>query len=95
MAAALMEEEAKRDSIAKVIQMAQSKCAELAGVDESLEELLSQLQLLATECLEKMKPSKHIIQWVWLITKWAWLHTLFGCTVYCVCVCAGLQYYDV
>ena len=60
MTATLLEEESKRDSLAKVIELAGAKCAELAGVNETLEELLSQLQPLVDECREKMKPSQHI-----------------------------------
>ena len=60
MTATLLEEETKRDSLAKVIELAGAKCAELAGVNETLEELLSQLQPLVDECVEKMKPSEHI-----------------------------------
>ena len=60
MAATLLEEETKRDSLAKVIELAEAKCAELAGVNETLEELLSQLQPLVEKCMEKMKPSEQI-----------------------------------
>ena len=64
MATTLMEEETKRDSLAKVIELAEAKCAELAGVNETLEELLSQLQPLVDDCREKMKPSQHITRYV-------------------------------
>lgn len=60
MAATLLEEETKRDSLANVIELAEAKCAELAGVNETLEELLSQLQPLVVECTEKLKPSERI-----------------------------------
>lgn len=60
MTANLLEEETKRDSLAKVIELAGAKCAELAGVNETLEELLSQLRPLVDECQETMKPSQHI-----------------------------------
>lgn len=60
MAATLLEEETKRDSLAKVIELADAKCVELAGVSETIEELLSQLQPLVDECVEKMKPSEQI-----------------------------------
>ena len=66
MATTLLEEEAKRDSLAKVIELAGGKCAELAGVNETLEGLLSQLQPLVDDCQEKMKPSPHIIRYMYL-----------------------------
>ena len=66
MAATLMEEENKRDSLAKVIDSAGLKCAELAGVGETVEELLSQLQPLVDNCRSQLKPSEHIKRWVWL-----------------------------
>ena len=59
MTAKLVEEEGKRDSMAKVIQVAETKCAELANADETLEDLLSQLQPLVTNCRSKLKPSNH------------------------------------
>lgn len=62
MAAALLEEENKRDSLAKVIDLAGTKIAELASVGESLEKLLSQLQPLVDDCQSRMKPSEHIIK---------------------------------
>lgn len=60
MATTIMEEECKRDSLAKVIDLAGAKCADLAGVGETLEQLLSQLQPLIEECKSKMKPSELI-----------------------------------
>lgn len=60
MATTLLEEESKRDSLAKVIDLAGTKSAELASVGESLEKLLSQLQPLVDDCQSKMKPSEHI-----------------------------------
>ena len=60
MAATLLEEENKRDSLAKVIDLAGTKTAELASVGDSLEKLLSQLQPLVDDCQSKMKPSEHI-----------------------------------
>ena len=60
MAASLLEEENKRDSLAKVIDQAGAKSAELAGVGESLDKLLSQLQPLVDDCQSKMKSSEHI-----------------------------------
>ena len=65
MAATLMEEESKRDSVAKVIEQAGAKCAEMAGVGETVEEMLSQLQPLVDECHRRLKPSEHITRWVW------------------------------
>ena len=60
MAATLEEEESKRDSVARVIEQAGEKCAEMAGVGETVEELLGQLQPLLDDCHGKMKPSEHI-----------------------------------
>ena len=62
MAATLLEEENKRDSLVKVIDIAGTKSAELASVGESLEKLLSQLQPLVDDCQSRMKPSEHIIK---------------------------------
>ena len=59
MTAKLVEEEGRRDSMAKVIQVAETKCAELASADETLEDLLSQLQPLVSNCQSKLKPSSH------------------------------------
>ena len=64
MAATLLEEETKRDSLAKVIELAGTKCAELAGVNETLEDTLSQLQPLVNEYREKLKQSKHITRYI-------------------------------
>ena len=64
MAATLLEEETKRDSLANVIELAEAKYAELAGVNETIEELLSQLCPLVDECMEKMKPSEEITRYV-------------------------------
>lgn len=76
-----MEEEGKRDSIAKVIEVAEAKCTELASVDETLEELLSQLQPLVVDCQSQLKPSNQVKRYSTLLAPFRM------CPIGCVCVC--------